>query len=204
MAPAAQRTTIFACMGVSSAVAVAIWWACFHLIAPLPGLADTPDRLIFGVKCIAVAVLFSVVLGAEAVAHERLFSPAIDPLAGAETPRMRVNQRFLQNSVEQLLVFAPGLLLLAFYSDAGGMRAVIAATMVWIVGRIAFWIGYHKGPRFRAIGLFPMVQSLLILLWAAARFGDEVAGTPGTVALVAAFLLAEAWLTWLALRPAPA
>ena len=86
-------------------------WYWIRLNAPiLDGMDEPVARFAFALKCGALAVLFTLVLGVEAVAHERLVSPAFDPLAGHETKRMRVNQRYLQNTLEQTVVFLVGLL----------------------------------------------------------------------------------------------
>src|SRR5471030_3243668 len=99
--------------------------------------------MLFTLKCCCIAVLFCLVAGVEAVAHERLSSPAFDPLASFETQRLRVNLRYLQNTLEQFVVFAVGLFGLAAYCPGGAsMRAVVATAVVWIVARIAFWSGY--------------------------------------------------------------
>lgn len=122
-------------------------------------------------------------------------SPAIDPLAGYDTPRMRVNLRYLQNTLEQLVLFVPGLFGLAVYcADGRSMRAVAATTAVWVIARIAFWIGYHRGSAQRAFGAPGMMLSLLVLLYVAARFGFEVAGTAGAAAPLVLFAAAEAVL----------
>jgi hypothetical protein len=194
LSPARQRSTILLCMMASGAGAAVIWWASYALLPPLAGMG-----VVLALQCVGAATLFALVPGIEAIAHERLLTRAIDPLAGADSARMRVNQRYLRNTLEQWALFAPGLLLLALYADG---RATIAATLVWVLGRWAFWIGYHIAPRFRAIGLIGMAQSLLILLYCTGRFADEVAGRPGAVAVVALFLLMELLVTFIALRPA--
>ncbi|MFL9911838.1 MAPEG family protein [Paraburkholderia sp. RL17-337-BIB-A] len=72
-------------------------------------------------------------------------SPAFDPLAAFETHRLRVNQRYLQNTVEQIIVFAASLFGLAAYClDGSSMRAIVATTVAWIAARVAFWLGYHR------------------------------------------------------------
>jgi hypothetical protein len=185
-------------------VAAALWLAIYFLLPPLPGMDEPVARLIFALKCGCVAVLFAFVLGIEAVAHERLRSPAIDPLAGYETRRMTINLRYLQNTLEQLLIFLPGLFGLAYYCESGGaMRAVIATSFVWIVGRFAFWIGYHQGPLHRAAGAPSMMLGMAMLLYVAFRFGNELAGWPGGIALLVLFFAAEAilFLTTKPLRP---
>jgi hypothetical protein len=154
-------------------------------------------RLLVATKCMAVATLFTLVAGVEAVAHERLQSDAFDPLAGHETKRLRVNLRYLQNTLEQLIVFAVGLLGLAAYlTDGGAMRAVPAATIIWVLNRFAFWIGYHRSAAMRGLGAPSMALSLIILLYVTARIGDEVAGAAGVIVLVGAYLVIEAILFW--------
>jgi hypothetical protein len=176
-------------------VAVALWLAVYFLLPPLAGMAEPLARLIFALKCSCVAVLFCFVLGIEAVAHERFRSPAIDPLSGYETPRMTINLRYLQHTLEQLLVFLPGLLGLAYYcADGAAMRAVPATTLVWIAGRFAFWIGYHQASLHRAAGAPGMALGMAMLLYVGARFGYEFAGWAGAIALLALFFAGEAIL----------
>ncbi|HHT9055504.1 TPA: MAPEG family protein, partial [Burkholderia cenocepacia] len=151
-------------------------------------------------KCFCLAVLFCLVTGVEAVAHERLTSPAFDPLVRFETRRLLINQRYLQNTVEQIIVFAASLFGLAAYCvDGTAMRAVVATTVVWIVARAAFWLGYHRSAALRGLGAPGMALSMIVLLYVATRFGYEIAGTAGAVVPVAVFLLIEAvlfWATW--------
>jgi hypothetical protein len=131
------------------------------------------------------------------VAHERLTSPAFDPLVQFETRRLRINQRYLQNTVEQVIVFGVSLFGLAAYcADGAEMRAVVATTVVWIVARAAFWLGYHRSAALRGLGAPGMALSMIVLLYVAVRFGNEIAGTAGAIVPVAVFLLIEAVLFW--------
>ena len=191
--PARQRTTILAAMLVSAAAAAGLWWTVFALLPPM-----APVSLVLALQCIGAATLLAFVPGLEAIAHERLVTPAIDPLAGADSPRMKVNQRYSQNTLEQLVVFAAGVLLLVAWADA---RVAIAASLVWVLGRWAFWLGYHAAPRFRAIGLIGMLQSLLVLLLGVAHAAELWFGPPGAVAAVALFVLIELVLSILVMRP---
>jgi uncharacterized MAPEG superfamily protein len=151
--------------------------------------------MLFTLKCWCLAVLFCLVLGVEAVAHERLASPAFDPLSGFETRRLRVNQRYLQNTLEQIVVFAAALFGLAAYSpDGSAMRAVVATTAVWILARFAFWVGYHQSAAMRGLGAPGMALSMIVLLYVTGRIGFEVAGFIGVAVLILAFLAIEAFL----------
>lgn len=151
-------------VGLSVPVAIGLWLALAHWLPPV-----TVDPMRFVLGCIGVAALLGSLPGIEAVAHERLFSRAIDPLAGADSRRLIVNQRYVTNTLEQFWVFAPGLALLG--ANAGDLRAVAATTIIWIIGRWAFWSGYHRDPMLRGIGACSLAQSLVVLAWGVGAFG---------------------------------
>jgi hypothetical protein len=197
-----QRAVGIAGIAAASLLALGIWLGIDYLMSPLPGMDSLSARMLLTLKCCCTAVLFCLVTGVEAVAHERLTSPAFDPLAGFETRRLRVNQRYLQNTVEQIIVFAASLFGLAAYSpDGSAMRAVVATTVVWIVARAAFWLGYHRSAALRGIGAPGMAISMIVLLYVVSRFGLEIAGTVGAIVPVAVFFAIEAVLLW-GTRPA--
>jgi len=196
-----QRAATIAPIAIAFPVAIALWLGTYFLLPPLAGMADMAARVAFAVKCSCVAVLLCLVTGVEAVAHERLRSPAIDPLLGYETRRLRINLRYLQNTLEQLVVFVPGLLGLAIYcSDDNSMRAVTATTLVWVIARVAFWVGYHRSSAQRGLGAPGMMLSMLVLLYVCVRFGFEMAGVVGAIVPLALFAAAEVVLT-LSTRP---
>ncbi len=183
------------CIAVAFPVTAALWLGCYHLLPSLAGMDDPLARLRFALNCCCVATLLCFVTGIEAVAHERLQSSAIDPLAGFETRRLKINLRYLQHTLEQLMVFVPGLLGLAFYcSNGAAMRAVVATTATWIVGRAGFWIGYHYDSQYRAVGAPGMAQSMIVLLYVCARFGHDVAGSAGAIAPLVVFGGIEGYL----------
>ncbi len=199
--PPPERRAGIAAIGVGAVVAVGLWLAVNHLMAPLSGMESLAARMVFTLKCCCLAALFCLVTGVEAVAHERLVSPAFDPLVGFETRWLRVNLRYLQNTLEQFVVFVFAVFGLAAYvTDGAGMRAVVAATVVWILARFAFWIGYHRSAARRGLGAPGMAMSMIILIWVASRFGRELAGPVGAIAPIAAFLAIEGYLFW-ATRP---
>jgi uncharacterized MAPEG superfamily protein len=192
-----QRAVGIAGIAVASLFASGLWFGIDFFMSPLPGMDSLGARMLLTLKCCCAAVLFCLVTGIEAVAHERLTSPAFDPLAGFETRRLRVNQRYLQNTLEQIVVFAAALFGLAAYSpDGSSMRAVVATTVLWIVARAAFWVGYHRSAALRGLGAPGMAISMIVLLYVVSRFGQEIAGTIGGVVPLAAFVAIEAVLFW--------
>lgn len=190
-------------MLVALPIALVLWLLVFYELSPIPGMADPLARLIFAINCICIAVLFCFFMGIEAVSHERLFSKAINPLLGVESTRLKINLRYLQHTLEQLILFIPGLLALSCYCDTGySMRAVVATTAVWIVSRFVFWIGYHISPNYRAPGLVSMAIGVLVLLYVCARFSYAIAGPAGATALFIAFAGIEAYLVYVTHHPA--
>ena len=190
-----QRRTTLSGIAASALLTGALWWALLKYL-PAP---RTSDAVATAIGCSAVAGLLTLVAGVEAIAHERLFTPAIDPLVGFETKRMRVNQRYLQNTLEQFVVFAAGLLALSFYVSP---KILVIVTIVWVLARWAFWIGYHKSPLLRGLGAPGMAQSMIVLLYANYRFGSEGYGEAAGIALVAIFAAIEALLFWAVMRRA--
>ena len=97
--------------------------------------------------------------------------------------------------MEQILVFGAALFGLAAYSpDGPAIRAVLATTIVWMLARFAFWIGYHRSAAMRGLGAPGMALSMIVLLYVAARIGYDVGGFVGATIPVVAFLVIEAFL----------
>lgn len=182
--------------GASLPAALAIWFA---LRAALPPI--TTDPMLFTLRLAGAALFLAFLPVIEAVAHERLMSPAIDPLAGKDSKRLVVNQRVLQNTLEQSLVFVPGLFLVAHY--ASDLREAAACAILWVIGRWAFWIGYHIGPMWRGLGVFSLAQGLIMLGYGVGCFGYELAGWAGVAALIGPYVAIEAYL-FAVLRKPPA
>jgi hypothetical protein len=192
-----QRRSGIGAIAASLIVSIVLWFALCSYLPPLGGMDELGARLIVALKCVVLATLFTLVAGVEAVAHERLQTAAFDPLAGHQTQRLRVNLRYLQNTLEQIVVFSAGLFGTAAYLTNGQlMRAVPATTIVWILNRFAFWIGYHKSSAMRGLGAPSMAISLIMLLYVTARIGHDLGGVPGAIMLVGLYLALEALLFW--------
>jgi hypothetical protein len=192
-----ERRKGMGAIAAASVVAAALWFGIYEYSPPLAGMETLGARMLVALKCLVIATLFCFVAGVEAVAHERLQSPAFDPLLGDDTRRLRVNLRYLQNTLEQTIVLGVALFGLAAYLDSGeSMRAVIATAVVWIASRFAFWIGYHRSAAMRGIGAPGMMATMIAILYVAWRIGDELAGPAAGWAFVAAFLALEGVLFW--------
>jgi hypothetical protein len=192
-----QRSAGIVYIALGGIVAGAIWYAVTRYAPPVAGMDSLAARMLFTLKCYGAGVLFTLVLGVEAVAHERLGSPAFDPLAGYETRRLQVNQRYLQNTLEQTVVFGAALFgLVAWCPTDTAMRAVEAACLIWVLARWAFWIGYHHSAAGRGLGAAGMALAMILLVYDVARFGGALFGPVGAWTPVVLFVAIEAFLFW--------
>ena len=125
------------------------------LYALLPDVSDMGsmlDRLVFTLQWNVVATIpFFVELAV--VGNGRFLSDAIDPLRHAENRAMEINGRVVDNTLQQNFVFFVGTLALSTLLTAQTIKVVPALVVVYIVARIAFWVGYRINPLYRAPGM---------------------------------------------------
>jgi uncharacterized membrane protein YecN with MAPEG domain len=127
---------------------------------------DAADRLAFAFRC-EMATGFVLWAMIARVGAMRYFSSQDIGGVGRNPESVRIAQAraALQNSVEQslLAIIAHVALALALPSDR--MAFVFALICLFVVGRIAFWIGYPKGAAARAFGFaltfYPTIMALL-------------------------------------------
>lgn len=138
-----------AAAGLASMVA-GLWLLTVFLPAPA-GVETLADRLAYAARWIAFAALplFAMVA---AVGNARFLGEAIDPTLGAEDRALIVNGRVADNTTQQFLLFAAGLLGLSASLEPDAMGVVRAAAIVFVVARLAFWVGYRIHPLHRAFG----------------------------------------------------
>ncbi len=132
-------------------------------------LAELPiaDRLALAARC-AVFPALTLAAGVLAVANGRFRSAAIDPLACEATVAMRVDQRYLQNTLEQFVLHLVALFAVA--ADGSAMRLLPGLAACFVLGRVLFWRGYRRGPMKRGPGFsLTMQPTVLALLYVAAR-----------------------------------
>ena len=153
-----------AASGVASMLA-AMWLLSTQLPAPA-GVETLADRLAYAARWLAFAALPLFAMLA-ALGNARFLGEAIDPTRGAEDRSTLVNGRVADNTTQQSLLFAAGSLGLAASLEPEWMGVIRAAAIVFVVARIAFWIGYRIHPLYRAPGFASTAYLNLGLLLAA-------------------------------------
>jgi len=155
-------------IGATSGVVLMIG-ALIGLSSVMPGLpitADAGDRLSFAAKWLALAAA-PVFLAIIAVGNGRFLSEAIDPTAGKESRAMIVTGRVVDNSLQQYVLLFAATMALAATANGTQLGLVSAASVIFVVSRFAFWIGYRIEPVYRAFG-FASTAYLNIILFGTA------------------------------------
>lgn len=140
-------------IGASSGIATMVL-TLVGLSQLMPGLgieATAGERLAYAFQWIAVAAL-PLALAIGSVGNARFSSEAINPLAGKESPETAVNCRVVDNTVQQYLLFGAAALAVAAGSRGDQLGVVAAASITFVLARLAFWIGYRIRPVYRAAG----------------------------------------------------
>ena len=86
------------------------------------------------------------------IGNARFKSEAIDPTRGKESPRMMIDGRVADNTLQQFMLFAVATLALAVNLPLDHLNIVAAAAIVFVAMRLAFWAGYRIAPVYRAFG----------------------------------------------------
>lgn len=129
------------------------------------GLTDVSSRLAYALKASALAAI-PLLVGTITVGNNRFLSEAIDPTLHKEDEATLINGRVLDNTLQQYVLFVIGTLALSVSLAPGQMTCIAAATIVFIVARFAFWIGYRIHPLYRAFGMAAtMYLNFGILAW---------------------------------------
>lgn len=144
-------------------------WLLFQVL-PDPEAADTAARLAYALKWNAVAALPLFFMLA-AIGNARFTSDAIDPTAGKESSKMKIDARVASNSLEQFVIFFAASVALATGVDGDAVKIVGAAAITFVLMRLAFWVGYRIKPIYRAFGFSSTAYMNLGLLVAAIWFG---------------------------------
>lgn len=143
-------------------------WLLFALIVGLfigPRAAQTADRLAYAAAWLLpiALVLFAMIM---ATGLGRVFTRSGDPTVGADARYVDISRRVLTNTVEQSLVFALAALAMAAVTPAGQLGLLGSLTILFVIARIAFWIGYLIHPFYRYAGFALTAEvNIVILVW---------------------------------------
>jgi len=145
-----QKTVAIGAASGIAGMVILVWLICSAM--PDPQVVDAPsNRLAYAARWSVVAVLPLFVMLA-AVGNARFLSEAIDPTIGKESPKLVVDGRVADNTLQQFVCFLVGILALSVSVPVGWIRVIPAVAITFVICRTVFWIGYRIRPLYRAPG----------------------------------------------------
>lgn len=148
-----QKTWPFVLVLVSNWLfAIVFFTICKLTITWTPDAWATPgDRLALVVKDSVWAILPGVI-GIIVVALQRLDPDMWVGVRVKPNSALDINSRFILNTFEQFTAYFIAHAAMSLYAPAEEARAMPILTALFVLGRVLFWIGYHKNPYLRAFG----------------------------------------------------
>lgn len=147
-----DQKKVIAGMAGAAIFSAAFFLFAFHLlnidINP-PGGRDMAWRMAFALRWESIAAL-SLLAGVGWVANRRFVLP--DAIGGSAAPALEIDRRYVQNTLEQLVLAFIAHLAIAVEAPDNAMQTVPILVALFVIGRVTFWIGYHIAPTARAFG----------------------------------------------------
>ena len=142
----------------------------YQLWPSSPRFVDISSRFAYALQANAFAVI-PLLAGIITVGNNRFLSQAIDPMLRKEDAATQINGRFVENTLQQFVLFLVATTALSVNLTAAQMRIIPAAAIVFVVARAAFWVGYRIHPLYRAFGMaatgYLNIGLLAFALWKA-------------------------------------
>jgi uncharacterized membrane protein len=135
-------------------VVIGLWLTFVPDLFTNPDDNSTPiDRIGLGLRW-ALILQLPLIVGILTVSQQRFWSDKYrDGSAPDIGSAMEINRRYLTNTLEQTFLATIGMLALSITVPFDSMNFVPALAILFVLGRICFWVGYHVNPYARAFGL---------------------------------------------------
>ena len=132
----------------------------------VPAEWNTPgDKIALVFQC-AVFALLPGVVAICIVAAQRLNPDMWVGRTAKPNSALDINTQFILNTFEQFTAYLMAIAVVALYSPPEGARALPILTALFVLGRILFWVGYHKHPYLRAFGFgITFYPTVAIYIW---------------------------------------
>ncbi len=153
---------------ISAAIFLLPFWIAFPV--------DQAERIAFALRA-DVLLVVNVMVGVRWVSSTRYHS-AEDSAGSAYAPPsaiLKVPAAFLQNTLEQAIIMALALLALTTIEGDYPLAYIIAAVLLFIIGRITFARGYRAGAGGRAFGMATTaLPSVGAIVWLIVDIGSRL------------------------------
>lgn len=112
---------------------------------------DAAARIAFALRADTIAMMWLLIAIAN-VARKRFFSPSDIDGSASPSADLRIDVAVVQNTLEQAVLASVLYLSLASLPQEDGVSMIPPLLMLFCLGRLTFWIGYHVGGSWRAFG----------------------------------------------------
>lgn len=169
------RSVWFTVPGSLAAIGVA-----YALVPPLRGVEEPTARLFLATRWLVVAML-PYAATCLFIAGARFLEGSHDPTVGAESERLKIHCRVMQNTLEQLVWFGVCLFAIAPMLEPAQARLIPIVSVFFVFARLVYWWGYlRKATLARAPGVqLTFTLNVHLLLLALALFGRSLASSIG-------------------------
>jgi len=138
-------------------------------------MSSLVERIGFTLRCLGVSsvVSLTVIIFMTMMSRGNQIELTGNPLQGNDhLGSIQLNQRILQNTLEQLAIHTLSLLSLATYLGPATIKFIPLLCAFFTVGRFFFWLGY---PRYRTFGfvmtMMPTLVAIGFNIYLACKFG---------------------------------
>ncbi|KAG1929042.1 transmembrane protein 79-like [Pimephales promelas] len=166
------------CVTAAALMFPLLTWAGYKLLPfDAPALDSTPLRLLYTLRC-AFFASAPIVLGVLVQGVSRLRFGTLKPLFDGtwENREVKVHGLFVRDSLHLSLLFFLQLAVMATYARPDLLKLVPLLTVVFVFGRMIYWVCVAFGSSVRAFGHALSFLPLLVLLGANLYFIGSVGG----------------------------
>lgn len=162
-----QRLILWAALGSVTVCAVVLAASYFLWPPSLRLPSSLTERMAFAIQT-SLILLAWLLFAARKVSGGR-FHSAADNRGSAyalPSPRIAVRVAFMQNTLEQVVMATLAYVAFATVATPRQLATIVAAAVLFSMGRIAFLIGYPKGAGARAFGMATTaIPTVVLFVW---------------------------------------
>lgn len=161
-----ERLILSLCLSAAALIFPLLVWAGFELLPfDTPLVTSAPFRLVYTLRCAFFATI-PIVLGLLVEGVSRFKSGALKPLfEGNQGVReVIVHGDYVRESLHLYLLYFIQLTATATYIHQDQLKLVPILTIVFVFGRLAYWVCLVIGSNFRSLGFGLSFLPLLVLL----------------------------------------
>lgn len=139
---------------LSLALAGGVLYGGYYLCdsIPYPKSSDLADKLVYFVRCCVFPCAVMLLVAIMSVVGRRAEGTAPNPLGNREH-LIQLEKNILSNTVEQSFLFLMICLTLTTYLEDSEMQILPVYSILWVVSRVLFIVGYKIDPKYRSLGM---------------------------------------------------